>query len=71
MFFTDKWYRSINIGCINSKINNIIPLRIFSIPELSCFTRKFATRLRVTSVHSLSSPPLIDILTFVPKEVRN
>ena len=48
VFFTEKRYRSIKIGCINSNTSIIIPLRVFSISELRCLSRKFATRWRVT-----------------------
>ena len=71
MFFTEKRYKSINIGCINKNTSDNIPLRDCSISELRCLTRKFATRWRVTSVQSLSSHPQIDILIFVPKGIQN
>ena len=71
VFSTRKRYRSVNIGCTKSNTSNIIPLRVFSISELRCLTRKFATRWRVTSVQSLSSRPHIYILIFVPKGIQN
>ena len=70
MFFTKKRYRSNNRGSINSNTSNFIPLRVCSISELRCLSRKFATRWRVTSVQSLSSPPQIDILISVPKGIQ-
>ena len=71
MFFIKKQNRSINTGSRKSKTNNIIPLCVSSISESRCLTRKFATRWRVTSVQSLSSPPQIVILISVPKGIQN
>ena len=42
VFFTEKRYRSINIGYISNNISNTIPLRVRSISELRCLTRIFA-----------------------------
>ena len=44
VFFTEKRYRSINIGYISNNISNNIPLRVCSISELRCLTRMFAVR---------------------------
>ena len=41
---TEKQYRSINIGCKSNNTSNTIPLRVCSISELRCLTRKFAVR---------------------------
>ena len=71
VFFTEKRYRSINIGCIISNTINIIHLRFYSMSELRCSARKFGTRCRTTSVQSLSSPPHLDILLFEPKGIQN
>ena len=42
--FYEKRYRSINIGYIINNTSNTIPLRVRSISELRCSTRKFAVR---------------------------
>ena len=70
-FLTEKRYRIINKVSINSNTNNIVPLRVCSISELRCLTRKFATRWRVTTVQSLSSPSQIYLLISVPKWIQN
>ena len=44
VFFTEKRYRSINIGYISNDISNTIPLRVCLISELRCLTRIFAVR---------------------------
>ena len=44
VFFTEKRYRSINIGYLSTKISNTIPLRVCLISELRCLTRIFAVR---------------------------
>ena len=44
VFFTEKRYRSIIIGCISNNTSNTIPLRVSSISDLRCLTRKFAVR---------------------------
>ena len=71
VLFTEKRYRSINIGSIKAIANIIFPLRVCSISDLRCLTRKFTTPWRVTSVQSLSSSPQIDILLLVPKGIQN
>ena len=44
VFFTEKRYRSINIGYITNIISNTIPLRVCLLSELRCLTRIFAVR---------------------------
>ena len=44
VFFTEKRYRSFNIGSINNNTSNTMPLRVCSISESRCLTRKFAVR---------------------------
>ena len=44
VFFTEKRYKSINIGYISNNISNTIPLRVCLISELRCLTRIFAVR---------------------------
>ena len=44
VFFTEKRFSSINIGCINSNISNIIHIRVCSTVELRCLTGKLAIR---------------------------
>ena len=56
-----------NKDCKNSNTNNIIPIRVCSISELKCLSRKFAIWWRVTSVQSLSNPSQIYIFIFFTK----
>ena len=44
VFFTGKCYSSFKLDCININTSNTIPLRVSSISELRCLTRKFAVR---------------------------
>ena len=44
VFFTEKRYKSTNIGYISNNISNTIPLRVCLISELRCLTRIFAVR---------------------------
>ena len=44
VFFTEKRYRSNNIGYISKIISNTIPLRVCSLSELRCLTRIFAVQ---------------------------
>ena len=71
MFFTEKLYMRNNEGSKNLNTKNIITLRVISMSELRCVTRKFATLWAVTSVQSLSSPPQINILLSVTREIQN
>ena len=44
VFFSEKRYRSINIGYISNNVSNTIPLQVCLKSELRCLTRKFAVR---------------------------
>ena len=74
LFFTEKRYKTINIGYINNNISDTIPLRVSSISELTrIFVLNSDIRSSVKGHYSaaLSSPPQVTILLFVPKGLQN
>ena len=70
MFFTEKRYRSINIGYISNNISYTIPLRVCLISELSS-NSDIRSSVKGHYSAALSSPPQITILLFVPKGIQN
>ena len=70
MFFTEKRYRSINIGYISNNISNTIPLRVCLISELRCLTRIFAVRRRVTTVQHCRAPHRLLSYFFTKRDTK-